>query len=605
MLAAASVLLLVGCNGGGGPPPAFFGPGNAQGTANLPPVYIGPITGINYPIIVNGLPISSTIDLIDANVINVTPQPIAPGGALGGDFQTSQAQVQIHLRGTGALATFDKVKTISLSLQVDSGPRPFFAPLQAFPTTLARVQGQLPAADPDFDLLRITGGDQFGMPSPGHTTLTQQPGGNWSYDSFFDITYRIDFVGHPGSMLTGKSGSTPGTKHIQIGATDTVMTIPPGLDHYTTHDPAQVTFGGTSPIPPIPAGFFDPGSEPFDGLMPLRSAPLSLANGNTDTIIQRMASATLPAIGSTATVPIELIQLSLVSVQPIVVSPALYEWDLNVGFEPAGPGTMQMTRTSANGGTFTATLPVRPVFTFTRWSPDEQVLVLPSPAIVMLQTASPCQWTTDPQAGAPGGQGPGFFPISQTDWIAPGMALRLGLANTIPSAAEDAAVGDMNNDGSINGPDIQGMARTIVNGPLDVQFRKVDANANGVFDPDDLQRLVNILLAASVAPDGVWINVGNTLCDNSRHIIINCPGKKVKVIVRAADINEIASDCTVHYQFRDCQGVDDGDPTDMAPGATRCVRVGGKEQLVVWCSPNGNATACRISYNITPCGPNP
>ena len=42
-----------------------------------------------------------------------------------------------------------------------------------------------------------------GLPSPGHTTLTQLPGGDWSVDSFFDITYRIDFVGHPGKSLNG------------------------------------------------------------------------------------------------------------------------------------------------------------------------------------------------------------------------------------------------------------------------------------------------------------------------------------------------------------------------------------------------------------------
>ena len=27
--------------------------------------------------------------------------------------------------------------------------------------------------------------------------MTRQPDGTWAIDSFFDITYRIDFVGHP------------------------------------------------------------------------------------------------------------------------------------------------------------------------------------------------------------------------------------------------------------------------------------------------------------------------------------------------------------------------------------------------------------------------
>jgi len=71
--------------------------------------------------------------------------------------------------------------------------------------------------DPDFDLLRITAGNGFGLPSPGHTTLTQQPGGNWAVDSFFDITYRIDSSANPGSPLGGMSGSTTATIRMSVG----------------------------------------------------------------------------------------------------------------------------------------------------------------------------------------------------------------------------------------------------------------------------------------------------------------------------------------------------------------------------------------------------
>jgi hypothetical protein len=49
------------------------------------------------------------------------------------------------------------------------------------------------------------------MPSPGQTTLTDLGGGNWFVDSFFDINYRIDFVGAPGGALAGMSGSTTAT----------------------------------------------------------------------------------------------------------------------------------------------------------------------------------------------------------------------------------------------------------------------------------------------------------------------------------------------------------------------------------------------------------
>src|SRR4029077_1349474 len=72
--------------------------------------------------------------------------------------------------------------------------------------------------DPDFDLLRISAGNDFGLPSPGHTTLRLQPSGQYAVDSFFDITYRIDFVGHPGGHVGGMSGSTTATIRMQTGS---------------------------------------------------------------------------------------------------------------------------------------------------------------------------------------------------------------------------------------------------------------------------------------------------------------------------------------------------------------------------------------------------
>ncbi len=72
-----------------------------------------------------------------------------------------------------------------------------------------------PAGDPDFDLLRIRAGTDFGMPSPGHTTLTRQQDGTWAVDSFFDIEYRIDFKTTPTSSFGGIRGSTTATIRMQ------------------------------------------------------------------------------------------------------------------------------------------------------------------------------------------------------------------------------------------------------------------------------------------------------------------------------------------------------------------------------------------------------
>jgi hypothetical protein len=71
-------------------------------------------------------------------------------------------------------------------------------------------------ADPDFDLLRLVAGSDFGLPSPGHTKLLQT-GPNWEVDSFFDLTYRIDFVGNNTGPFAGRSGSTTGTVRISLG----------------------------------------------------------------------------------------------------------------------------------------------------------------------------------------------------------------------------------------------------------------------------------------------------------------------------------------------------------------------------------------------------
>jgi hypothetical protein len=97
------------------------------------------------------------------------------------------------MAGTGSLSSFRRKFNLidTFPQSWDVGARTPGQPVQSFDTEMLALSMQLPPGDPDFDLLRITAGSSFGMPSPGHTTLTQLPGGSWSVDSFFDITYRI------------------------------------------------------------------------------------------------------------------------------------------------------------------------------------------------------------------------------------------------------------------------------------------------------------------------------------------------------------------------------------------------------------------------------
>jgi hypothetical protein len=122
----------------------------------------------------------------------------------------------MQLTGTGALAGFNRTLVIPMDATTNIGPRDISAPVQSFDTEMVQLQGAI-FGDPDFDFLQVTAGSNFGLPSPGHTTLTALGGGNWNVDSFFDITYEIEFIGAPGSALSGFSGTTSDTIRMQAG----------------------------------------------------------------------------------------------------------------------------------------------------------------------------------------------------------------------------------------------------------------------------------------------------------------------------------------------------------------------------------------------------
>ncbi len=204
-------------------------PDNGSGTADLPPVGCVYTTPDDDMRVVDGLPPGTTIE-IDASQGNFVCPSVGgslcsfmpgsacaqPGGSLGGQESCASGDLLMPMLGTGSLLGFNRFIAIPVGLEIHTAPRTNGAPLQSFDTNLFRFFGQI-TGDPDFDLLRVVGGTDFGLPSPGHTTLTQLPGGNWAVDSFFDITYRIDFVGKPGGALSGLSGSTTGTVRFKTG----------------------------------------------------------------------------------------------------------------------------------------------------------------------------------------------------------------------------------------------------------------------------------------------------------------------------------------------------------------------------------------------------
>jgi hypothetical protein len=197
--------------------PCCVMPDNGGGTADHPPSC--PSGYVGYLEFVDGLPPGAAIQMPGA-VLGLpggfTSLVQAPGGSLGGMQENWQSFMVWPMQGTGAFAGYNRSVNMPISAgETHSAPRIAFNPVQPFNTVLWTLQGQLPPGDPDFDLLRITAGGGFGMPSPGHTTLTSS-GGGWAVDSFFDITYRIDFVGKAGGPFGGMSGSTTRTYRFQM-----------------------------------------------------------------------------------------------------------------------------------------------------------------------------------------------------------------------------------------------------------------------------------------------------------------------------------------------------------------------------------------------------
>ena len=137
--------------------------------------------------------------------------------------------------------------------------------------------------------------------------------------------------------------------------------IPPGSDLWVTPPGlSHQDFSGT----PLPV----PGFDPFAGMMFFEGVPIdTLRFGQTDTIVNRLQEAN-PSGGS-ATVDIEMVALSLQSVEPIALTAAgvdsFFDVFVDLSVAPHEIGSMTMDQIGPEGGTFDATLPVKPRFTFT------------------------------------------------------------------------------------------------------------------------------------------------------------------------------------------------------------------------------------------------
>jgi len=240
-------------------------------------------------------------------------------------------------------------------------------------------------------------------PNGGHAAMIT------SITKFADGSYEITYVDDPTqgddeaeneehTIHVKPDGSFQGGRvdgfMIERVPTPVLFDIGPGFDLWHT--------------PPCGASIDLPGI----GLVPLEGLPMG--PGSTDTIIQRFSGLDF---GETGQTQVELVELSLVSCEPITVDmgngPS--QWDVFVSLDPgaSSPGTLTIQKHDdaehSNGGTFDASFKVNAIATLhPRGGGQEQFMHVSD--TLNIRGAS---WSHDSPANYPHPEHAGrFFPVS-------------------------------------------------------------------------------------------------------------------------------------------------------------------------------------------------
>ena len=180
---------------------------NGFGTVDFPDPLCGFVSDMR--ILVEDIFTSIHID--EMSLQNISNIVTVPGGSLGGDLITFDADVVLPMEGVGPLAGFSRFPTVfTPDIQIETAPTIPGEPIQIFDANLVKLE-TIMIADPDFNSFELRMGSTFGLPCPGEIKLHRlgAPGSNFNVDSFFDISYQIEWQGEPGSLLEGLGGSIP------------------------------------------------------------------------------------------------------------------------------------------------------------------------------------------------------------------------------------------------------------------------------------------------------------------------------------------------------------------------------------------------------------
>ena len=167
-----------------------------------------------------------------------------------------------------------------------------------------------------------------------------------------------------------KSTNTPSSRVEPTDVTRSV-TVVAGDEQYTSPC-GTLKFGAEGDYPEIPADFFGPGSDPFDGIVYLKGQNSDGSqNAQVDVAIPRKSDAAFnPPFPVTQSVPTEISALNFQSTDPIVVTwstgaPDSF-FDVYVELNPnaSSTGTMEITENDDFGGDFIYNLSVNYLIKF-------------------------------------------------------------------------------------------------------------------------------------------------------------------------------------------------------------------------------------------------